>query len=94
MKRKPVCHDLHALRAAGASYAEIAALTGLSIGTVHSRLNPKPKSQPKAPRPHRPKGSQERPCLCCQKPFLSAGSMNRLCNACRIKSVSPYALAP
>lgn len=48
---------------------------------------------PTASRPHRPKGSQERPCLCCKKPFLSAGPMNRLCNPCRAKNISPYALA-
>lgn len=33
-----------------------------------------------------------RPCMCCQRKFPSAGPHNRLCNSCRKKDVSPYAL--
>ena len=36
--------------------------------------------------------SRTRPCLCCGKSFTSDGPHNRLCNTCRTKSVSPYAL--
>ena len=31
-----------------------------------------------------------RPCMCCGKPFNSAGSHNRLCPTCGRKSLSPY----
>lgn len=33
-----------------------------------------------------------RPCLCCRQPFESAGPGNRLCDGCRGRNVSPYAL--
>lgn len=29
------------------------------------------------------RGQRERPCMCCRKPFLSAGRHNRLCDYCR-----------
>ena len=35
-----VCHDIHGLRAAGATYREIAALTGLTLSQINYRLNP------------------------------------------------------
>jgi hypothetical protein len=35
----------------------------------------------------------QRPCLCCGRSFRSAGSMNRLCDGCRTRNVSPYAIA-
>ena len=36
--------------------------------------------------------ARKRPCLCCRKPFTSAGAHNRLCQACAHRSISPYAL--
>lgn len=34
---------------------------------------------------------KSRPCLCCEKPFLSHGPGNRMCDGCRGKDLSPYA---
>jgi len=34
--------------------------------------------------------AQKRPCLCCRKPFHSAGPHNRLCLTCARRSISPY----
>lgn len=36
------------------------------------------------------KGMTERPCMCCSKPFLSAGPHNRLCNTCRHGSLTAF----
>ena len=30
------------------------------------------------------KAERERPCMCCKRPFISAGPMNRLCRSCKI----------
>lgn len=35
--------------------------------------------------------ANKRPCLCCRKPFRSAGPHNRLCLTCARRSISPYA---
>lgn len=32
-----------------------------------------------------------RSCMCCGKPFTSAGPHNRLCGTCRTRESSPYA---
>jgi len=40
----------------------------------------------------RPASSKTRPCLCCRDPFDSHGPGNRLCDRCRARDVSPYAL--
>ena len=40
----------------------------------------------------RAKETKKRPCLCCGKPFSSAGPQNRLCGRCAGRSISPYAL--
>lgn len=32
------------------------------------------------------------PCLCCRQPFASSGPGNRMCDRCRTRNVSPYAL--
>jgi len=37
-------------------------------------------------------GATLRPCLCCRQPFESSGPGNRMCDGCRHKNVSPYAL--
>jgi len=37
-------------------------------------------------------GATLRPCLCCRQPFESSGPGNRMCDACRGRNVSPYAL--
>ena len=38
------------------------------------------------------RADKTRPCLCCRKPFTSAGAHNRLCPQCANRSISPYAL--
>ena len=55
-------------------------------GTIISKVEP---NQP----PTRPSSLPIRRCLCCGKPFRSAGPGNRLCDDCRrnSRSLSPYA---
>ncbi|MCG3177457.1 MAG: hypothetical protein MOGMAGMI_02431 [Candidatus Omnitrophica bacterium] len=81
------CHDIPGLRRAGATIREISQLTGLSTSAVHKRLSPE---APQEIKPHRRKGTTERACMCCGKPFLSEGPHNRLCGACRNRSAGPY----
>lgn len=76
-----VCHDIHGLRAAGATIREIAQLTGLPSSAVHKQL---------ASEQARRKGTTERACMCCGKTFLSEGAHNRLCGGCRNRSAGPY----
>ncbi len=87
-----VCHDSHALRAlraAGATYREIADLTGLSLAAINWRLNGSPRAALTV-KPRRSKAAcQERKCLTCGKPFASEGPHNRMCDSCRRKSASP-----
>lgn len=71
-----------ALKAAGATYREIAALTGLSISRVNYILNPPPLKQRAKTRP--------RACLCCGATFQSEGPHHRMCKRCRKKSASPF----
>ena len=73
-----VCHDIHGLRAAGATIREIAKLTGHTPSAVHKTLGPSKKQ------------CTERACMCCGKTFLSEGAHNRLCGGCRNRSASPY----
>ena len=53
---------------------------------------PRPAPQPvkgkvtRKPRPVRKNKSTQRPCMSCQRPFLSQGTHNRLCSACRTAS--------
>lgn len=54
------------------------------------RWNPEAKAGEK-PKAHRRSRLQTKKCLCCADDFLSDGPMNRLCNKCRTRSVSPYA---
>jgi hypothetical protein len=81
-------HDLRALRAAGKTYREIKAITGLSLSQINYRLS----AVPPAPtiKPRRRKGHQERKCMTCGTTFMSEGPHNRMCNACRQKSASPF----
>ena len=30
------------------------------------------------------KAEKTRPCMCCQRPFVSSGPMNRLCKSCKL----------
>lgn len=76
-----------ALRAAGATYREIAQLTGLSMYAVSKIFNPPP---PPVWRPRKNQVKTQRACLCCGRIFDSAGPMNRLCKTCRQQSVSPF----
>lgn len=82
------CHDIHGLRAAGASYQEIADITGLSQSQISYRL--RKAAETTAPPQRRRKGTTERACMCCGKTFLSEGAHNRLCGACRHRSASTY----
>jgi len=79
-----ICHDIYALRAAGASYREIAVLTGLAESTVYARLNDQ------VAKPRELSGRGQRKCMCCGKVFLSDGPHNRLCDYCRHKSNTPF----
>lgn len=72
------------LRDAGATYAEIAQITGLSKSAIANRL----KANIAKPRRHA--AQQQRACLCCGKAFLSEGAHNRLCDACRRLSGNPF----
>jgi len=85
--KRAIRHDLHALRAAGTTIRDLCQLTGLSHTAVHKRLTAKPAT---AIKPHRRKGTTQRPCMCCGKPFLSEGAHNRLCQGCRRLGSSPY----
>lgn len=42
--------------------------------------------EPARAQPRRRPPAQERPCMCCGAPFLSAGAHNRLCSSCRGQS--------
>lgn len=77
------CKDVLALRRAGASYREIAALTGLSIRAVSNRLARAYAAEQERKMRATPK--KKRTCLCCGAPFMSEGPHNRLCSRCRSK---------
>lgn len=72
-----------ALRREGATYLEIAQLTGLSKSVVNNILNRVSTARRCA------KGSP-RACLCCGATFKSEGPHNRLCNACRRRSLTVF----
>lgn len=76
-----------ALRAAGATYREIAQLTGLSMHAVSKIFNPPP---PPVWRPRKNQVKTQRACLCCGATFQSEGPHNRLCERCRRQSASPF----
>lgn len=80
--------DLQSLCDSGHSRREAARIAGLTIGQVNYRLA---KAIPTKPRHRKP--ALMRPCLCCQTTFNSEGPHNRLCDTCRRKSFSPYAIA-
>lgn len=88
MRRQPVCHDILALRRAGATYREISALTGKPMGAIYRHLV-KAENRDWLERRRRPE--VQRACLRCRRLFASAGPHNRMCDACRTDSVSPYA---
>lgn len=79
--KNAVCHDVHGLRAAGATIEEIARLTGLSRYAVEYRLDRLPRRKESARR-----------CLCCGKKFMSSGPANRLCSRCLAQSVTELEL--
>ncbi len=76
--------DLFALRAQGLKMREIAARTGLSLGTVSARLGLKVAA------PRKQRKTTERKCLGCGCTFASDGSHNRQCNHCRRRSETPF----
>lgn len=84
---KATLDKVHALRAAGATYREIAQLTGLSKHAISNIFNPPP---PSVWYPRKNRIKTPRACLCCGKTFDSAGPMNRLCKICRAQSASPF----
>ncbi|MCL2344294.1 MAG: hypothetical protein FWC58_00375 [Desulfobulbus sp.] len=50
-----------------------------------------PNLKPRGASPRRNVPTTTRACLCCGRPFASAGPHNRLCVKCRAQDVSPYA---
>lgn len=78
-----VCKDVLALKRAGASYGEIAALTGLSLSAVRNMLARDYAAEQERKMRATPK--KKRTCLCCGAPFMSWGAGNRLCQRCRAK---------
>lgn len=86
-------HDIHALRAAGATYREIRQITGLSLSQINYRLNATQRAAvPPAStvKPRRRSVQQERKCMTCQQPFPSEGPHNRMCGRCRRQGASPF----
>lgn len=73
------------LREEGLSAREIAEKVGRTKASVECRFSVLLMRKPKNP------GQKERTCLCCQRVFMSAHSLNRLCGRCgeRAKDVSP-----
>lgn len=86
-----VCHDLHGLKDAGATYREIAQVTGLTLSQVNYRLH---NSNAIPPKPRRRKPALMRPCLCCQTTFNSEGPHNRLCDTCRCQRLTAFDYSP
>lgn len=81
-----------------ACYYQLTKLRAVGVD-LPSRLGPprtEHQKQMRSPRRVAATSAKSRTCLGCQKPFLSAHSMNRLCPACHRKtqreSSSPYAL--
>ena len=71
------------LREQGQTLQQIGNRIGCSPASVTRRLE-------KLEAPEITVNTRKRPCLCCKKPFPSAGNHNRLCIDCRRKDVSPY----
>lgn len=74
----------------GEETAEIAKTLGrprnaVSIKATRLKLPPKrhAKKVMTAPPAGRPPEARVRPCLCCTKPFFSAGKFNRICDPCK-----------
>lgn len=80
---KPTRETVLALKAAGATYREIAALTGLAMHRVNRIINPPPKIGLK-------RKTRPRECLCCGATFQSEGPHHRMCERCRKQSASPF----
>ena len=78
-----------AMRVAGNTLAAIGEALDRSLTSVQSCLC---RLENRRNLKLRPKNPATRPCMCCQKPFVSEGSHNRLCGDCRNKNISPYAL--
>ncbi len=75
------------LRSAGKSVGQIAQMIGRSYASVDSRFHVLEMRQ------HTNKSDRkERTCLCCQRKFMSAHSLNRICGRCgeRAREESPY----
>ena len=69
------------LRRSGQTLVQIGGALNRSVGSVNACLQRMTKENQ----------ARNRPCLCCRKPFPSAGAHNRLCLTCARRSVSPYA---
>lgn len=76
---------------AGLAVSEIAARAGVSAENVRGIIRAQGGSGG-TPAPARPEKTR-RPCLCCGRPFWSAGAHNRICGACkdRARGYSPLA---
>lgn len=85
---------LLALLATGKTHQDIAAELGRPRSSIGSRLDRMGMrgGRYRGGRRQPPLAARGwRPCLCCDKNFLSEGPGHRLCGVCRHKSVSPYA---
>ena len=94
--RRPFTHAedlvIARMRNEGKPFREIAEALGRKEGSVSARMlkvgdSPQPKK-------HRNPNAEERPCMCCKKTFLSAGSHNRRCRSCREISATPFDYLP
>lgn len=89
---------LRALVAEGRPKRDIAARLGRAPSSVEGKLyslglsiRRRGAALPAPARPSLPpkKGRVTRPCLCCGRPFPSAGPHNRLCESCRKREPDP-----
>ena len=70
------------LRRSGQTLVQIGGALNCSVGSVNTCLQSMRQENQ----------ARKRPCLCCRKPFHSAGPHNRLCPTCARRPISPYAL--
>lgn len=76
----------------GSVGVRLARLRAIASGVVKAKPCHPPRPKPIAQGVSMP-AVQQRPCLCCRRPFFSQGPHNRLCMTCRGKSISPFAIA-
>lgn len=75
-----------AMKEAGCSFAQMGVAVGRSAHACKEKLRQLARRKEVAPKPQ----GVKRPCLCCERPFLSAGKGNRLCENCKRSSNLDY----